>query len=656
MFHVLFKVCHASRRLLHFQGLRIPSLQEASFRLRQEAANLWLFLRPAAPAGLRWHPLPFPALPALRTALRQDPAAAATLLGLAERIAGGELPAFGQWIPAREGIAWRRDWVNAKETGTDYFRRVPYLDFQQAGDHKFIWEINRHQHLVTLAQAWVADGNPAWLEALEHQLESWWAQNPPQRGINWASALEVAFRALSWIWILHWTHDALPPVLRQKLIESLYLHGRHLEANLSVYFSPNTHLQGEAIVLHAIGMALDQKSWRQTGHRIAGEELQRQVLADGAHFERSSYYHVYALDFFLFHAILRREDGDPWRDTLQRMTLYLRGLLSVDGTIPLLGDDDGGRLFHPYGYRRGFGAATLATALSWLRQPLPALSPATWSEQGLWWLGTPAPAAGAAIDEPVSWRHFPASGLLCWHWPEGALYLDGGGFGALSAGHSHADSLSLVLRYRAVDVLLDPGTFSYMSGQRDQFRTSLAHNTVHAGGGQATPAGPFSWRSRPEVECQSSRDGQHVHAVCRSGAVTHSRQLHIHQDRFLWILDTVTGPPGMPVSQNWLTALPPRPGAGGESFLLGGGVTLALAGGELQMEETVRSQVYGGSEPCWRVRQSIDFLPASGTWTAGAVLDLDGLTEGPLRLSAGASGVELEWGGERCRFEFTSTV
>jgi hypothetical protein len=48
-----------------------------------------------APAGLRWHRLPFPALPALRTALRQDPAAAATLLGLAERIAGGELPAFG---------------------------------------------------------------------------------------------------------------------------------------------------------------------------------------------------------------------------------------------------------------------------------------------------------------------------------------------------------------------------------------------------------------------------------------------------------------------------------------------------------------------------------------------------------------------------------
>jgi hypothetical protein len=71
------------------------------------------------------------------------------------------------------------------------------------------------------------------------------------------------------------------------------------------------------------------------------------------------------------------------------------------------------------------------------------------------------------------------------------------------------------------------------------------------------------------------------------------------------------------------------------------------------MEETVRSQVYGTSEPCWRVRQSIDSLPSSGTWTAAAVLDLDGLTEGPLRLSAGASGVELEWGGERCRFQST---
>jgi len=43
----------------------------------------------------------------------------------------------------------------------------------------------------------------------------------------------------------------------------------------------------------------------ETGARVVRNELDRQVLADGCHFERSIYYHVYALDMFLFHAILR---------------------------------------------------------------------------------------------------------------------------------------------------------------------------------------------------------------------------------------------------------------------------------------------------------------------------------------------------------------
>ena len=32
--------------------------------------------------------------------------------------------------------------------------RVPFLDHAAVGDHKVTWEINRHQWLVTLAQAW----------------------------------------------------------------------------------------------------------------------------------------------------------------------------------------------------------------------------------------------------------------------------------------------------------------------------------------------------------------------------------------------------------------------------------------------------------------------------------------------------------------------
>ena len=89
--------------------------------------------------------------------------------------------------------------------------------------------------------------------------------------------------------------------------------------------------------------------------------MKAQVKKDGSHFEQSTYYHLYALDFFLLHAALEEVD-DHYRDGLARMAEFLATIVDEAGNLPLLGDDDGGRLFHPYGKRSQFARATLATA------------------------------------------------------------------------------------------------------------------------------------------------------------------------------------------------------------------------------------------------------------------------------------------------------
>src|SRR5262249_34115124 len=152
---------------------------------------------------------------------------------------------------------WRRDYVSGRESGLEYFRRIPYLDFSRAGDHKIIWELNRHQHLVALAQAHLFSGEESVLRDLWSQLGSWLEQNPFCRGMNWTSALEVAFRALSWAWIEHLAGSRMPEALRRPWLRSFYQHGQYLEYNLSVYFSPNTHLQGEALALHVLGVLFE---------------------------------------------------------------------------------------------------------------------------------------------------------------------------------------------------------------------------------------------------------------------------------------------------------------------------------------------------------------------------------------------------------------
>ena len=50
-------------------------------------------------------------------------------------------------------INWHLDVVHAKQAPLKAFYRVKYLDFAEVGDSKITWELNRHQHLVTLAKA-----------------------------------------------------------------------------------------------------------------------------------------------------------------------------------------------------------------------------------------------------------------------------------------------------------------------------------------------------------------------------------------------------------------------------------------------------------------------------------------------------------------------
>jgi hypothetical protein len=119
------------------------------------------------------------------------------IVDLADQIQRHRFPIFASIIDAGPDIHWRRDHLRGIETGLAYFRRIPYLDTACAGDHKVIWELNRHEHLIVLAQAYLFTGDRRHLDEIRAQLESWIAGNPFHRGTNWASALEVAFRALS---------------------------------------------------------------------------------------------------------------------------------------------------------------------------------------------------------------------------------------------------------------------------------------------------------------------------------------------------------------------------------------------------------------------------------------------------------------------------
>jgi hypothetical protein len=188
------------------------------------------------------------------------------------------------------------------------------------------------------------------------------------------------------------------------------------------------------------------------------------------------------------------------------MAEYLDAVTGPSGLPPMLGDDDGGHLFYPY-----------------------------------------RPPHGAGERKS---RLFPHAGIAVMTCGTTHAIVDAGRFGALHSGHSHSDTLSIILRSGADELLIDPGTYTYTAEPewRDWFRGSSAHNTIRIDRrDQAVMAGPFRWNHQPEVAIlnwQTNSDRDVLEAECRYWGFTHRRRVEFQKPDVFLITDDVSGPPG----------------------------------------------------------------------------------------------------------------
>jgi Heparinase II/III-like protein/Heparinase II/III N-terminus len=454
-------------------------------------------------------------------------------------------------------IDWHFDPVHNRRAPRRFWSSVPYLD-PQFGDHKVIWELNRHQHWLALGRAaWLTDDR-RYQHAFRQELTGWLAENPPLIGINWSSMLELGFRTLSWIWSLHFfvaleTESSDTTWLLDMLL-ALDEQLNHIARHLSTYFSPNTHLLGEGLALYVAGRVLPELAsaprWEAIGRDILKNESRRQVYQDGGHAERSAHYHRYALDFYLLALTIGRLTDDPdagmFAEVTSRMAGFCRAIAGTDGRLPTIGDDDGGLLF-PICGRRPFDAAdSLSLAASLLQRP--DLTVGDPPEETLWMLGGDrSQLRWPTPSQPPASRLFPETGYAVIRSRNDHAVVDVGRHGFLNGGHAHADALSLVMSIDGRPFLVDPGTSTYTMdpGRRDLFRSTAMHNTLTVDDRpQSTPGAPFHWQSSANASVRLWRtgigfevvEGEHdgySPAVHRRGVLRHASGLWLIVDHFL---------------------------------------------------------------------------------------------------------------------------
>ena len=183
------------------------------------------------------------------------------------------------------------------------------------------------------------------------------------------------------------------------------------------------------------------KRWRSTGHGIVCEHMQACVKDDDSYFEQSTYYHLYALDMFAFHAVLEKVSTD-YREKSGRYDGVPCGIVSEAAVFPIsaMTTADVSFTLRPAHY---FARASLRPHRCLGKVSYFGYSQKTSTKSAL--VAWPRTLRVPSADPPNRSRGFLRNRhrtIRCG--PVFALF-DAGPFGPGSGGHSHSDTLSLVV-------------------------------------------------------------------------------------------------------------------------------------------------------------------------------------------------------------------
>jgi hypothetical protein len=407
-----------------------------------------------------------------RSIALHDPQAAQSVVDAADRVMDHRFTFFAY---PEAAFGPEIDWHHDPGSGARWpLIPASRIDHRSAsGDPKWIWELNRLQHLPWLAQAWLFTDEARYADEALSQIDSWTSQNPPGVGIAWRGAFEAGVRAISIAVALQGLRDApgLTPERYRSTVLLLAESGRRCWDDRSRFSSSNNHLVGELAGLATIAILFPElaqaSAWELRALRQLGIEAARQILPDGAGAEQALGYQVFTAELMLVVAALLRARGDEAPASimsgLDRSATYLAGLVGDGDPVPRYGDDDEGfalrlgqeatREVHDHlGLVAAFTGNVAARRSG--RLDISAMWLAGAEGQHRW-------AATSPGGAPQS-LHAQNGGLVVLRSRGRRLTMDIAPLGYLSiAAHGHADALSLTLSIDGKELIGDPGPGSY---------------------------------------------------------------------------------------------------------------------------------------------------------------------------------------------------
>ena len=495
------------------------------------------------------------------------------VLEWADKTINHEFDYLGSGLVKLNPIDWHLDFKSAfRWANVKFYMGYKKVDLTNDADVKVPWELSRSHHLLWLGEAYLLTKDEKYAKEVVNQLEHWIDENPLMYSINWTCAMDVAIRAVNWMYAINMisASKALNEGALKRIHGSLFEHGWFIFRNLEKWYPYSAnHYAANITGLLYLGQLFkstnEGKKWWHYALREYFLEVRFQVLPSGAHFERSISYHRLMTELFAYPYFMLQWVKEPIPLDIQlrveSMFDFTDNYTKPNGRAPQMGDNDDGRLLpfvkrdfreHNYllsiGYF-GFGkhyeslsTDKLVLDTFFLLPEKKVIKEANPQNSSVSAIKDHRDAGFAVLKKADLYLIFSNTSLSCY--PD--LHRN------ILGSHTHADGLSFELSVGKQDFIIDPGSYVYTASavDRNKFRSTSKHNTLTIDGQdevELLDINLFSVKGFNEVEKMEIKENEE--GVSISGTrkwnlpsdlnVSHTRKIKLKSETELEVIDEI---------------------------------------------------------------------------------------------------------------------